>query len=92
MHAPGGVKLESGRGPLTAKKSKEILDQLKTRGEDTSIFDRHLALEQSFTDSPLLIGNKATLLRDGPSTYKAMLAAIRGAKDFVLMCPLHREI
>ena len=47
------VKLESARGTLSAQKSKQILDKLKARGEETSIFDRHLALEEAVTDSPL---------------------------------------
>jgi cardiolipin synthase A/B len=38
------VQLESARGPLTAAQSKAVLDGLRSRGQDTSIFDRHLAL------------------------------------------------
>ena len=79
------VRLESARGPLSAQQSKAILERLKNGGEETSIFDRHLALEQGIADSPLLVGNKVALLRDGPSTYKAMFAAIRSATDYVLM-------
>jgi cardiolipin synthase len=33
--------------------------------------------------SPLSVGNKAVLLRDGPATYQAMAAAIAGARDHV---------
>ena len=79
------VKLESARGPLSAQQSKQILDKLKARGQETGIFDRHLALEEGVTDSPLVIGNRTALLRDGPATYQAMFAAIKSAKDYVLM-------
>ena len=81
----GPVKLASARGPLSDQQSKQILAKLKSRAGETSIFDRHLALEEGITDSPLMVGNKASLLRDGPTTYNAMFAAIGGAKDFVLM-------
>src|SRR5207342_2437701 len=50
---------------------------------ETSILDRHVALEQSFVESPLVIGNRVTLLKDGPATYKAMFAAIHKAKDHI---------
>ena len=81
----GPVKLASARGVLSAQESKQILDKLQARGQETSIFDRHLALEESVTDSPLVIGNRTALLRDGPATYRAMFAAIKAAKDYVLM-------
>jgi cardiolipin synthase len=46
------VQLEGARGPLTSQQSKAILDRLKSRGEETSIFDRHLALEEAIVGSP----------------------------------------
>ncbi|MDP2026526.1 MAG: phospholipase D-like domain-containing protein [Sulfuriferula sp.] len=45
-----------------------------------ALMDRHLAVEQGIPlDTPLVAGNRATLLQDGPKTYDAMFAAIRGA-------------
>src|SRR4029079_2710276 len=79
------VILEGARGPLTAQESKAILDRLKAKGKETSIFDRHLALEEGLSDSPLVVGNKVTLLQDGPATYQKLFAAINGAKDHVHM-------
>ena len=76
-------QLAGARGPLTAERSKEILDQLKGALPDTSVLDRHLALEQAISDSPLSTGNKVVLLEDGPRTYDAMLAAIDGARDHI---------
>ena len=77
------VRLEGTRGVLSASQSKAILDRLKTKSPQTSIFERHLAIEESIAGSPLTIGNKVVLLLDGPSTYRAMFAAISAAKDHV---------
>ena len=79
------VQLEGARGPLTSQQSKAILDRLKSRGEETSIFDRHLALEEAIVGSPLMVGNKVVLLQDGPATFQALLTAIRDAKDHINM-------
>src|SRR5688572_17036070 len=47
------VQLEGARGPLSAAQSKAKLDRLASRSQDTSIFDRHLALEEAIVGSPL---------------------------------------
>lgn len=77
------VQLEGARGPLSAAQSKAILEGLRNRGQDTSIFDRHLALEEAIVGSPLTTGNQVVLLQDGPATYRAMYAAIVGARDHI---------
>lgn len=78
------VRIDGGRGPLTAEQSQAILDKLKARaGGDPSIFDRHLALEEAIVGSPLVAGNKTVLLQDGPQTYEAMLKAIRAARHHI---------
>lgn len=77
------VRLEGAHGPLSAQRSKAVLARLAARGEQTSIFDRHLALEESIAGSPLVTGNAVTLLQDGPATYRAMLDAIRGAERHI---------
>jgi len=41
------------------------------------------ALEEAATGSPLIAGNKVTLLYDGPQTMRAMIAAIRNARDSI---------
>jgi len=51
-----------------------------SRGQDTGIFDRHLALEEAIVGSPLTAANRVVLLQDGPDTYRAMLAAILAAR------------
>jgi cardiolipin synthase len=79
------VQLDGARGPLTSQQSKAILDRLKRGGEETSIFDRHLALEQGISGSPLVVGNKVVLLEDGTATFRALLTAIRDARDNINM-------
>ena len=79
------VQLEGERGPLSEARSKAIIDGLEKRGQDTGIFDRHLALEEAIVGSPLTTGNKVVLLQDGPATYQAMLAAILKARDHINM-------
>lgn len=83
LKSPHKVKLEGAQGSLSNAQSKLILAKLKKDGENTNIFDRHLALESEIVGSPLIIGNKVDLLVDGPSTYKAMMLAIEGAKDHI---------
>jgi len=85
VRSRSNVQMDGSHGPLSAARSKAILDELKTRSPDTNILDRHLAVEQAVVDAPLVAGNKVTLLQDGPATYAAMLAAIRNAKSHVDM-------
>lgn len=84
-HDGPAVRLEGEGGPLSVARSKAIIEGLERRGQDTGIFDRHLALEEAIVGSPLTIGNRVLLLKDGPATYQAMLAAILKARDHINM-------
>jgi cardiolipin synthase A/B len=79
------ARIEGARGPLSAARSKQVIDGLRSGGKETDVLDRHLALEQAISDSPLLAGNKVTLLQDGPATYAAMFAAIGAARNHIHM-------
>jgi cardiolipin synthase A/B len=69
-------------GPLTARQAQRILARLKENQKIPSdILQRHLAFEQAISNVPLVVGNKVTLLKDAPATYRAMLEAIHGATD-----------
>ncbi|MEO6118969.1 MAG: phospholipase D-like domain-containing protein, partial [Methylotenera sp.] len=85
MQSPHKVKLENAQGALTNEQSKAILSKLKHNGDETNIFDKHLAIEAEIVGSPLVVGNKVDLLIDGPTTYKAMMLAIKNAKDHINM-------
>jgi cardiolipin synthase A/B len=73
-------------GELTDEQSQRILSRLEQHQKTPSdILDRHLAFEQALSNVPLVLGNKVSLLENGASTYQAMLAAIRTAKDSINM-------
>jgi cardiolipin synthase A/B len=80
---PPPVRLEGSQGPLSAERSRAILERLRVGGQGSDVLSRHLALEEAIVGSPLTAGNKVDLLEDGPATYKAMLAAIDTAKDHI---------
>jgi cardiolipin synthase len=77
------AQFSNAKGPLSLPKSAAILAELKRKSGDIDILERQVLLEQAITDSPLLVGNKVTLLQDGRETYAAMFSAMRGAKDHV---------
>lgn len=79
------VQLDGAHGPLSAERSKAILDRLKSTGAETNIFDVHLAIEESIVGSPLTEGNKVDLLQDGPATYQSMIKAVEAARDHINM-------
>jgi cardiolipin synthase len=77
------AQIENARGPLSAQKSAAIIADLKRKSGNLDILDKQVALEQQLVGTPLVVGNKVTLLQDGPATYQAMFDAIRSAKDHV---------
>jgi len=79
------VRIDGAHGPLSPDAQKRVLDRLKAAGQDTDIFERHLAFEQEIVGSPLSAGNRVTLLQDGPSTYQALYGAMAAAKNSIDM-------
>ena len=75
------VRLKSARGPLSVEQSVAILKKLAPG--DANLLQRHVAVEEAVSESPLVVSNKVTLLRDGPATYKAMFTAVRAAKHHI---------
>jgi cardiolipin synthase len=82
-HTAQAARFETARGPLSVQKSAAILAQLKRKSGDIDILEKQIALEQAIVGSPLILGNKVTLLQDGAVTYSAMFAAIRRAQDHI---------
>lgn len=72
--------LVGAQGELTSEQSKAILQALDRHGP-SDLLEKHLSTEEAIADLPLVVGNRVTLLQDGPATYKAMYAAIRAARD-----------
>ncbi len=59
------------------------MERLKKSVDQTDILERHTAVVESVTESPLTKGNKVTLLADGQAAYAAMFAAMEKAKDHI---------
>jgi cardiolipin synthase len=81
---PQQVQFETTRGPVPTARSDAIIEKLEGGKGDSDLLDQHLAYEQAVNvGSPLVLGNKLTLLRNGPATYESMFAAIREAHDSI---------
>jgi cytochrome c5 len=78
-HSAQSARFDSASGPLSAARSAAIVAELKRKSGDLDILDKQIALEQAISGSPLVIGNKVTLLLDGPATYAAVCAACHTA-------------
>jgi cardiolipin synthase len=77
------IHMVGTHGALSKAQSKTILDRIKANASDDNLLDQHLAIEEAIVGSPLVVGNKVTLLQDGSDTYRDMLAAIALAKDHI---------
>lgn len=82
-HSAQEANFETARGPVSAKRNAAILAGLQGKSGDLDILEKQMALEQAISDSPLVLGNKVSLLQDGAATYAAMFGAIRQAKDHI---------
>ena len=82
-HAGQAARFENASGPLSAQRNAAVLAELKRKSGDIDILEKQIALEQAIVGSPLILGNKVTLLQDGAATYAAMFAAIRAARDHI---------
>ena len=71
------------RGELSDEKTQALLNHMAARAGPTDILARHVAAEEAISGQPLIAGNKVTLLDDGPETMRAMMNAIRNARDHI---------
>jgi cardiolipin synthase len=79
LTAPATPTVTNENGVLSKSASKSLLAK-RWHSSYTSV--AALAnIEEAATGSPLIAGNKVTLLYDGPQTMQAMMAAISAAKD-----------
>ena len=76
-------QIVSSKGLLSPETSKAIMERLKRSVDPTDVLERHTAVVESVTESPLTKGNKVTLLADGQAAYAAMFKAIQNAKDHI---------
>ena len=76
-------QIVSSKGVLSPQQSKAIMERLKRSVDPTDILERHTAVVESVSESPLTRGNKVTLLADGQAAYAAMFIAIKNAKNHI---------
>ncbi len=79
--APDKPTVTNAHGTLSAKKSNSLL-RARWRNSHADLAAL-AALEEAATGSPLIAGNRVSLLHDGPQTMAAMMAAISAAKDHI---------
>jgi len=70
-------------GPLSPAISRAVMEELKGQVEPTDILQRYTRLMHVISGSPLVTGNKVTLLTESPAATEAMLTAIRRANDHI---------
>lgn len=81
---PARVQFQGPHGAVSKSHGEQILQQLERDTAAPDLLRTHLAYEQAVAvDGPLVLGNRVTLLQNGPATHEAMLEAIRGAEDHI---------
>ncbi len=79
----GSPEIFAAKGFLTPSQSKAVMERLKQRVDPTDILERESAVMEAVSGTPLITGNKVSLLIDGPATYAAMFKAVENAKDHI---------
>src|SRR5688500_13855581 len=74
-HIDSTPRVLTSHGELPEVSAEALLERNDKRDEPT-LLDRHLATMQKISDAPLVAGNAARLLVDGPASYKVIFEAI----------------
>jgi len=80
--APGSLQVIDERGALDPAAAAEAVRRLGRKGDGELLAD-HLAHIEDAVTAPLVLGNDARLLIDGPQTYQAMFQAIADARRHI---------
>ncbi len=75
--------MAGANGTLSEAASRAVLERLSKHGDETAIFERHLAIEEKIAGTSLVVSNSTTLYQDGDTTYAAMFKMIAAAKDHI---------
>ncbi len=75
--------LHAANRELPLGRSRAILETLARQAGVNNSLLHHVAVEDMVSDSPLVVGNRVTLLRDGPATYRSMYHEISRAKHHI---------
>ena len=74
---------EGAQHPLAAAQSDHAMTALARFPGDDEALQRQVALEGQMAGTPLVAGNRVTLLKNGQGTYDAMMRAILAAQDHI---------
>jgi cardiolipin synthase A/B len=78
------VEFEAAGGSVADARGERMLRDLIGTADVPENLRAHLLYEQAVNPaSPLVLGNRVTLLQNGPATHAAMFAAIRSATEHV---------
>jgi len=75
-------KISDGRRELPLAESRAVVRKLSSK-VGSELPARHLESVEGILETPLVLGNQAQLLVDGPATHAAMFKAIESARDHV---------
>ncbi|HEY2774260.1 MAG TPA: cardiolipin synthase [Candidatus Binatia bacterium] len=64
--------MQTSQGRLSASSSEKILAGLARQSGVSDVLLHHVAVEEAYAGSPLVVGNRVDLLRDGDQAYPAM--------------------
>jgi cardiolipin synthase len=81
---PDPPRVEGARGQLSPEQSDAVMREVAAQSDGT-LLQRHLNFMQAISDIPLVTGNEAHLLVDGPATREAMFRAIEAARNEILI-------
>lgn len=82
--APQATPTIVSRGnALPDAKVQAVLERMSAKVGPTDILAKHIAAEEAVSGAPLVAGNKVMLLDDGPQTMRAIMAAVRAARDHI---------
>ena len=74
-------QIVSRTGPLSSAEIRKIIAAVTLAPGDNALLRHHLAIEQAVIGGPLIEGETTQLLKNGPPTFRAIFAAIAGAKQ-----------
>lgn len=72
-------RIVGAEGPLSLEDSRALIKDIS----EDDLLKRHLTIEQAIAETPLVADNHTRILRDGDEAFRAIFAAIKGAKYHV---------
>ena len=80
---PGELRVEDERGQVVGRRAQAVLLSLGRDPDQRRLLADHLAQVEEVLEAPLVLGNDAHVLIDGPGTKEAMFRAIAGARHSI---------